>query len=130
MTSNQSTQLVKNPNTKKAIMVLQKFAKMEAEYKALEKESKLARDQLKEAMIEAGIPKIEDIDIPGWTGFITLAERTNYSAEDVSKVDAKYLKSALDTTKVKAEAVLTGTLPVGVTESKTQYIIPKFREVL
>ena len=33
MTVNQSNQLAKNPNTKKAIAVLEKFAKLEAQYK-------------------------------------------------------------------------------------------------
>lgn len=128
MTANQSNQIVKNPNTKKAMAVLQKFAKLEGEYKALEKEAKAASDLIKEAMIEANVPRIE-IDMPGLTGYITLAERTNYKAEDIMEVEAKYLKSVLDTDKVKAEAVLTGKLPDGVTESKTQYITKKFKAV-
>ena len=40
MTVNQSNQLAKNPNTKKAIAVLEKFAKLEAQYKAMEKSLK------------------------------------------------------------------------------------------
>ena len=88
MTANQSAQLVKNPNTKKAIAVLQKFAATEAAYKAAEKEAKEASELIKEAMIEAGVPKIE-IDLPGLTGYITLAERTNYRAADISEVPGK-----------------------------------------
>lgn len=126
MTENQSTALIKNPNTKKAIAVLQKFAKLETEYKSLEKESKLAAELIKQAMIDQGIEKV-NIDTPGLTGFITLAERTNYKAEDLGEVDESYLKPALDTDKVKAQAILTGELPGGVTESKTQYIIKKFK---
>lgn len=128
MTQNQTNQLVKNPNTKKAIMILQKFAAIEAEYKAAEKESKAATELIKQAMIEAGVPKI-DIDLPNLTGYITLAERTNYRAEDLEQVAPEYLKSALDTDKVKAQAVLTGQLPAGVVESKTQYITKKFKVV-
>jgi hypothetical protein len=128
MTQNQSNALVKNPNTKKAIATLQKFAEVEANYKAAEKEAKQATELIKNAMIEAGVPKIE-IDMPGLSGYITLAERTNYRAEDIMEVEAKYLKSVLDTDKVKAEAVLTGKLPAGVVESKTQYITKKFKEV-
>lgn len=128
MTTNQSAQLVKNPNTKKAIMVLQRFAKLEAEYKALEAESKDATEQIKQAMIEAGVPRIE-VDLPNLTGYITLAERTSYKAMDIAEVDVKYTKVALDTAKVKAESVLTGELPAGVVESKTQYITKKFKEV-
>lgn len=128
MTTNQSTQLVKNPNTKKAMAILTKFAQVESQYKAMEKEAKAANELIKDAMIAGGVDKIA-IDMPGWEGYITLAERTNYKAEDITQVPAEYTKPALDTDKVKAQAVLTGQLPVGVTESKTQYITKKLREV-
>lgn len=127
MTTNQSSQIVKNPNTKKAIQVLQRFAKKEAEYKALEKESKQAAELLKEAMIEQGISKI-DIDLPGLTGYITLAERINYRAADINEVADEFKKPTLDTEKVKAQAILTGQLPEGIVESRTQYITKKFKE--
>lgn len=126
MTANQSAQLVKNPHTKKAIAVLQKFAATEAAYKAAEKEAKAATELIKNAMIEAGVPKIE-VDLPGLTGYITLAERTNYRAEDISEVAEEYTKPTLDTDKVKAQATLTGQLPDGVVETKTQYITKKFK---
>lgn len=126
MTANQSAQLVKNPNTKKAIAVLQKFAATEAAYKAAEKEAKKASELIKEAMIKAGVPKIE-IDLPGLSGYITLAERTNYCAADISEVPEEFTKPALDTDKVKAQHTLTGQLPAGVVESKTQYITKKFK---
>jgi len=128
MTANQSNAIVKNPNTKKAMAVLAKFAEKEAAYKAAEKEAKEATELIKNAMIEAGVPKIE-IDLPNLTGYITLAERTNYRAEDLSQVADEFLKSALDTDKVKAQATLTGQLPAGVVESKTQYITKKFKAV-
>ena len=128
MTANQSNSLVKNPNTKKALAVLQKFAALETQYKTLEKEAKAATELIKEAMIAQGVQKI-DVDLPGLTGYITLAERTNYKAEDLSEVAEEYLKPALDTDKVKAQATLTGQLPAGVIESKTQYITKKFKAV-
>jgi cytochrome bd-type quinol oxidase subunit 1 len=128
MTQNQTNQLVKNPNTKKAIAVLQKFAAVEANYKAAEKEAKEATELIKNAMIEAGVPRIE-VDLPDLTGYITLAERTNYKAEDLSEVPEEFTKPALDTDKVKAQHTLTGQLPVGVIESKTQYITKKFKAV-
>lgn len=128
MTANQTNALVKNPNTKKAIAVLQKFAAVEATYKAAEKEAKEATELIKNAMIEAGVPKI-DIDLPNLTGYITLAERTNYKAEDIADVPEEFTKPALDTDKVKAQHTLTGQLPVGVVESKTQYITKKFKVV-
>lgn len=126
MTSNQSSMLVKNPNTKKAVAVLAKYAQLESQLKNAEKEAKEATELIKQAMIEAGVPKIE-IDLPELTGYITLAERTNYRAEDLSVVHEDYIKPALDTDKVKAQAVLTGELPAGVSESKTQYITKKFK---
>lgn len=129
MTENQSNALVKNPTTKKAIAVLTKFAKLEAEYKALEKESKAASKLIQEAMIDKGIDKINFDPATGLEGFITLAERTSYKVEDIMEVDAKYLKSVVDNEKVKAEAVLTGKLPDGIEEAKTQYIIKKFKVV-
>jgi len=126
MTANQSNSLVKNPNTKKALAVLQKFAALETQYKTLEKEAKAATELIKEAMIAQGVQKI-DVDLPGLTGYITLAERTSYKAEDLSEVAEEYLKPALDTDKVKAQATLTGQLPAGVIETKTQYITKKFK---
>lgn len=128
MTSNQSSMLVKNPETKKAIAVLERYAKAEMTLKALEKEVKEANELIKEAMIAGGVDKIT-LDSETVTGYITLAERTNYKAEDLSQVDEKYLKSALDTDKVKAERTLTGELPAGITESKTQYITKKIKVV-
>ena len=127
MTTNQSNQLAKNPNTKKAIAVLEKFAKLEAQYKAMEKESKEAVELIKQAMIDNNITKIE-VDTDNYTGYITLAERVSYKADDIEAVDVKYLKPTLDTAKVKAEATLTGSLPDGITESSTQYITKKLKE--
>lgn len=128
MTQNQSAVLVNNPHTKKAVAVLTKFAKLESKYNAMQAEVREANELIKEAMISGGVDRIT-IDMPGWEGYITLAERTNYKTEDPNLVDMKYLKYTLDTNKVKAEAVLTGKLPGGVTESKTQYITKKLKEV-
>ncbi|MES2367811.1 MAG: hypothetical protein V4563_18180 [Pseudomonadota bacterium] len=128
MTANQTNQLVKNPNTKKAMAVLAKYAELESSLKNAKKEAEEATELIKNAMIEAGVPKIE-IELPNLTGYITLAERTNYSAEDIDSVPEQYTKLALDTTKVKAQHTLTGQLPVGVVESKTQYITKKFKAV-
>lgn len=128
MTLNQTNQLVKNPNTKKALAVLTKFAELEASYKAAEKEAKAATELIKEAMIAGGVNKI-DIDLDNFTGYITLAERTSYKAEDLDAVADEFKKPTLDTDKVKAQATLTGELPAGVVESKTQYITKKFKAV-
>lgn len=130
MTNNQSNQLVKNPNTKKAMAILAKYANLESQLKEAEKEAKEASEQIKQAMIDQGVAKLEfefpDIKL---TGYITLTERTNYGAIDINEVDEKYLKQVLDTNKVKAEVTLTGELPAGVVTSKTQYITKKFKAV-
>lgn len=104
----------------KSLVALRKFVALEAQFKSAKEQHDAVVEQVKEAMITAGVQRID-----GDWGYITLAERTNYKADDITAVDAKYLKQALDTTKVKAEAVLTGKLPAGVTESKTQYITKK-----
>lgn len=130
MTTNQSSSLVKNPNTKKAIAVLKRYAKAEAALKALEAESKEATEQLKQAMIDANVPKLVfDPELSGIEGYITLAERVNYKADDIESVPAEYTKRTLDTDKVKAQHTLTGQLPVGVVESRTQYITKKVKLV-
>lgn len=131
MTSNQSSILVKNPHTKKAMAVLTKFAEMETQLKAMEKEAKEATELIKEAMIAGGVERVV-IDMPGWEGYITLAERTNYKLQEgvgIEAIPEQYSKRVLDTDKVKAEATLSGALPGGVVESKTQYITKKIKAV-
>lgn len=131
MTANQSAQLVKNPQTKKALAVLERYARAEAELKALEKESKAATELIKEAMIAGGVDKIT-LDSDTLQGYITLAERVGYKLEEgvtPEEIDEKYTKRVLDATKVKAEATLTGALPGGVEETRTQYITKKIKVV-
>lgn len=133
MTANQSSMLVKNPATKKAVAVLRKYAALEAKLKEAEKEAKVATETIKEAMIAQGVEKLTfDPEATGVEGYITLAERTNYKlAEGVSieELPEQYSKRTLDTDKVKAQATLTGELPAGVVESKTQYITKKIKLV-
>lgn len=129
MTTNQTNAIIKNPNTKKAVAVLTRFAKLEAEYKAMEKESKEASKLLQEAMIQNGVEKINFDPATGIEGFITLAERVGYNADDIDQVDDQFKKPALDTTKIKAQATLTGELPEGISETRSHYIIKKFKVV-
>lgn len=128
MTTKQSSMLVKNPNTKKALAVLERYAKAEAKLKELEKESKEATELIKEAMIAGGVDKIT-LDSGALQGYITLAERTTYKLDPSRLADKKYFKEVLDSEKVKAEVVLTGEIPAGITESKTQYITKKIKAV-
>lgn len=130
MTTNQTNALVKNPNTKKAMAVLAKYAQLESQLKQAEKEAKAATEQIKQAMIDQGVQKLE-FEFPGinLTGYITLAERVSYKADDINKVAEQWLKPTLDTELIKAERTLTGELPLGITEIKTQYITKKFKVV-
>jgi hypothetical protein len=126
MTESQMGLILKNPTTKKALVLMQKFAEMELQYKDLKKEAEEASETIKEAMIDHGIDKI-NIDIDGITGFITLATRTSYKAEDIESVDAQYIEPTLDTDKIKAQETLYGQIPAGVQKATTQYIIKKIK---
>lgn len=108
----------------KSLVALRKFAKAEAELKELKAKHDAIIDQIKEAMIANDVTKID-----GDWGYITLAERTSYKADDLEQVPPEFTKKALDTQKVKASAVLMGALPNGVAETKTQYITKKLKEV-
>jgi hypothetical protein len=108
----------------KSLVALKKFAKAEAELNKLKAKHDDIINKIKQAMIDNGIQKLE-----GDWGYITLAERVSYKAEDIAKVEPAYLKQTLDTAKVKAQATLTGELPAGVSESRTQYITKKLKEV-
>lgn len=129
MTTNQTNAIIKNPNTKKAVAVLTRFAKLEAEYKAMEKESKEASKLIQEAMIQNGVEKINFDPATGIEGFITLAERVGYKADDIEQVPDEFKKSTLDSTKIKAQATLTGELPEGISETRSHYVIKKFKVV-
>lgn len=130
MTTNQSNTIVKNPNTKKAIAALRKYAELESQLKAADKEAKAATETLKQAMIDQGVERIEfDPEFTGVEGYVTLAERVGYKAEDISEVSDEFTKPTLDTEKVKASAVLSGELPAGVSETRTQYITKKIKVV-
>lgn len=107
----------------KSLTALRKFAKAEAQLKELKAKHDEVIEQIKEAMIANGVTKLK-----GDWGYITLAERTTYKADDLDSVDEQFLKKTLDTTKVKAEAVLKGVLPAGVSESKTKFITKKLKE--
>lgn len=130
MTANQSSSIIKNPNTKKSIAALKKYAKLESQIKAAEKEAKTAMDQLKQAMIDGGVDKLTfDPELTGIKGYITLATRKNYKVADLDELDDQFKKLAADTDKIKAQHTLTGELPAGVTESETQYITKKIEVV-
>ena len=129
MTTNQSTSIIKNPNTKKAVAALKRYAKAEAQLKAMEKDAKEANEQIKQAMIDAGVDRIElDPELTGGiSGYITLATRKNYKVTDPEELADEFKTLSPDTAKVKAHEVLTGELPAGVETSETQYITKKIK---
>lgn len=105
----------------KSLVALKKFAKAEAELKEMKAKHDEVLEQIKQAMIDNGVYKLQ-----GEWGSITLAERTTYKA--VGKLSPDFTKEVIDTDKVKAHAVLTGDLPVNVEEQKTQYITKRLKE--
>lgn len=128
MTKNQANQLAKSPNTKKALLALVKVARLEAQLKAATAEAKDAAEEIKQAMIDNNVTKIE-VDNEQLQGYITLATRTTYSVAEDATVPKKFLKTVLDTKKVSAHMDLTGSLPAGVEGKSTQYITKKLTEV-
>lgn len=128
MTTNQSNAIIKNPNTKKAVAILKRYAKAEAQLKALEKDAKAANEDIKQAMIDQGVERIEfDPELTGISGYITLATRKNYKVTDIDELDDQFKKLTADTDKIKAQHTLTGELPAGVETSETQYITKKIK---
>lgn len=128
MTQKQSSSLVKNPNTKKAVATLKKYAKAEAQLKALKKDAEAADAEIKQAMIEQGIDRIEfDPDVTGIKGYITLATRTNYKVTDADELDDQFKTLKPDNDKIKTQHTLTGELPAGVETTKTQYITKRIQ---
>lgn len=108
----------------KSLVALRKFAKAEAELKELKAKHDEVIEQIKQAMIDNGVQKID-----GDWGYITLAERVSYKADNIDEVAPRFTKRTLDATKVKAEVTLKGDLPKGVEETRTQYITKKLKEV-
>lgn len=130
MTTNQSAAIIKNPNTKKAVAALKRYAKAEAQLKALAKGAEQATAELKQAMIDANVPRIEfDPELSGIKGYITLATRKNYKVTDIDELDDQFKSLKADTDKIKAQHTLTGELPAGVETSETQYITKKIELV-
>lgn len=82
--------------------------------KEFQTKSNLYWKAIEDQMIKNNIKSIK-----GDWGSLTIAERTNYKAEDLAKVPAKFIKKALDTTKIGAQVKLSGELPKGVTSSLT-----------
>lgn len=128
MTTNQSNSIIKNPNTKKAVAALKRYAKAEAQLKALEADAKKATDELKQAMIDQSVEKITfDPELTGISGYITLATRKNYKVVDEAELSDEFKTLSPDTAKIKAHETLTGELPAGVETSETQYITKKIK---
>lgn len=108
----------------KSLVALKKYAEIEAQYKAAKEHAEAITEQIKQAMIDNGVTKID-----GDWGYITLAERTSYSTKDISSVPKQFIKPTLDGAKIKAAVVLANKLPKGVIETKTQYITKKLKDL-
>lgn len=108
----------------KSLVALKKYAKLELKLKEAKAQADDATEQIKQAMIDNGVTKID-----GDWGSITLAERVTYGTDNIDSVPENLTKRVLDSTKVKAEATLTGRLPNNVVATKTQYITKRFKEI-
>lgn len=101
--------------------VVDKIVRLEqaqAQVKELEAELAEFKEQLKEAMLEAGKTKV---DLPGVL-YATLAERATYKAEDMKRVPPRLRKLTLDTQAVAKYEGLYGKLPEPITKSTTTYL--------
>lgn len=78
---------------------------------------------VEQQMIDNGIKSVK-----GDWGSLTIVERVNLKAPDLTLVPAKFIKKALDTTKVSAYEKLAGELPKGVISTPTQYLMKKFKK--
>lgn len=107
----------------KSLVALKKFAKVEAQLKELKAKHDEVIEQVKQAMIDNGVQKLS-----GDWGSITLAERSTFATENIDEVPLNLTKRVLDMKKVKAEVVLNGHLPSGISETKTKYITKRFKE--
>lgn len=87
----------------------------------LKKQLEQYEQEIKEELFEA--MKANDItSIKNDKYTVTIAKRTNYKANDVTKVPATLLKLTLDTAKVGQHAKLYGELPDGIETSETEYL--------
>jgi hypothetical protein len=99
-----------------------KFGEFLRQMKAYEKNSKILWSTVEEQMIKHDVKSIK-----GDWGSITIAERTNYTAEDIDAVPVKFIKKALDTTKIRAQSKLSGKLPRGITATSKQYLTKRIK---
>ena len=107
---------------------MEAFCKVKGTKNETEKEAKEANETIKQAMIDAGVERIEfDPELTGISGYITLATRKNYKVVDADELPDEFKTLSPDTAKVKAHEVLTGELPAGVETSETQYITKKIK---
>jgi hypothetical protein len=103
--------------------VMQKgFEAQLKQLKADEARIKKTWKDLEKVMVDSDFKSIK-----GDWGSITIADRTVYKAEDLDEVPKKFLKRTLDTSKIKAHAVMIGELPKGVTESHTKYLTKRIK---
>lgn len=72
---------------------------------------------IEDQMINNNIKSIKD-----WWGSLTIAERTNYKAPNIDDVPPRFIKKALDTTKISAEFKLKNKLPKGIESSQSLFL--------
>lgn len=98
---------------------LGEFLKRQKEFAT---KSDLFYKSIEDQMISNSIKSIK-----GDWGSLTIAERTNYKAPSIDDVPPRFIKKALDTSKISAEFKLKGKLPKGVESSQTLYLMKKIK---
>lgn len=109
---NEVNLLQQSPEVVKYLQAVDKFKTRES----------LIRKTIQDQMEKNNIKKIS-----GDWGFMTIVEKANYKAPDLNAVPAKFIKKALDTTKVGAQFKLSGTLPKGVESNPSRSLMIKLK---
>ena len=105
-----------------AVALQQEIADKVAELKEVQSKIDDTWKSVEKQMIDNNIKSVK-----GEWGSLTIAERTNYKAEDIDLVPKKFIKKTLDTKKVSAAEQLTGELPKGITASQTKFLTKRLK---
>ncbi|MBS4040377.1 MAG: siphovirus Gp157 family protein [Flavobacteriales bacterium] len=110
---NDILQLQQSPEVVKYLEKVNQFKNKEA----------AIREVIQGQMEKHGIKSIKG---ENW-GSMTIRENTNFSAEDLDSVPPKFIKKALDTTKLRAHLKLSDKLPKGVEVTHTRSLVIKLK---
>lgn len=99
-----------------------KFGEFLQQMKAYEKNAKILWSTVEDQMIKHQVKSIK-----GDWGSLTIVDTTRYTTEDIDSVPPKFIKKALDTTKIKAQSKLSGKLPRGIIATNKQHLMKRIK---